>query len=435
MSFGKYENYKDKDIKWLSNIPNHWNVEPCRGLLTERNERNNPIVNENYLSLMANIGIILYADKGDVGNKKPEDLSKCKQIYVGDLVINSMNYGIGSYGLSKHRGVCSPVYIVLKPKLEKIEERFAFRILEVKKLQQYAQSFGNGILEHRASISWDILKKIWLPVPPIEEQKQILKFLDIEAAKIDDLVSEQEGLIELLKEKRQALISHAVTKGINSSVKMKDSGVTWLGKIPEHWNVSQSRRLFKERKQKAITGERQLTASQKHGVIYQDEFMEIEGISVVQVIHGADILKHVEPNDFVISMRSFQGGIEWCGSSGSISSAYVMLIPEKKVYSSFFKHLFKSNSYIQALQSTTNLVRDGQALRFSNFSLIDLPELPIDEQKLIAEYLDEKLIEFDSLMERAIKCISLLQERRASLISNAVTGQIDVRNYQTKEVA
>jgi type I restriction enzyme S subunit len=179
-------------------------------------------VNEDYLSLMANVGVIPYADKGDVGNKKPEDLTKCKLVFAGDLVINSMNYGIGSYGLSALTGVCSSVYIVLKPKLDRIEERYAFRILENKAFQGFAQSHGNGILEHRAAINWDILKGIGVPLPPVGEQQAILGFLDHETAKIDALVAEQERLIELLKEKRQAVISHAVTNGLDPLVKMND---------------------------------------------------------------------------------------------------------------------------------------------------------------------------------------------------------------------
>ncbi|MFY8043776.1 MAG: hypothetical protein ACOVOD_12715, partial [Rhodoferax sp.] len=110
--------------------------------------------------MMANVGIIPYEEKGDVGNKKPEDLGKCKLVEKGDLVINSMNYGIGSYGLSSLAGVCSPVYIVLRPRLDRIRDRFAFRVFENRAFQTHAQSFGNGILEHRAAINWDILKGI-----------------------------------------------------------------------------------------------------------------------------------------------------------------------------------------------------------------------------------------------------------------------------------
>lgn len=205
----------------------------------------------------------------------------------------------------------------------------------------------------------------------------------------------------------------------------KDSRVPWLGTIPSHWAVSKSRRLFAQRKERASEGERQLTASQKHGVIYQDEFMALEGQKVVQVIHGADILKHVEPNDFVVSMRSFQGGIEWCGLRGSISSAYVMLIPGPQVDSGFFKYLLKSSTYIQALQSTTNLVRDGQALRYENFTLVDLPIVPLDEQRLIADFLDAEIAKIDGLIAEQEKLIALLKEKRQAVISHAVTKGLD----------
>jgi type I restriction enzyme S subunit len=135
---------------------------------------------------------------------------------------------------------------VLKPKLDRIEERYAFRILENKAFQGFAQSHGNGILAHRAAINWDILKGIGVPLPPVGEQQAILGFLDHETAKIDALVAEQERLIELLKEKRQAVISHAVTKGLDPLVPMKDSGVEWLGEVPAHWAVVRLKRLMAE---------------------------------------------------------------------------------------------------------------------------------------------------------------------------------------------
>jgi hypothetical protein len=149
--------------------------------------------------------------------------------------------------------------------------------------------------------------------------------------------------------------------------------------------------------------------------------MEREGRAVVRVIHGADILKHVEPNDFVISMRSFQGGIEWCGERGCISSAYVMLIPSAGIVPAFFRYLFKSGLYIQALQSTTNLVRDGQAMRYANFTQIDLPIIPQDEQIRIAGFLDFEIAKIDVLVEEQRRLIDLLKEKRQAVISHAVT--------------
>ncbi|MDC8770938.1 restriction endonuclease subunit S [Roseateles albus] len=201
----------------------------------------------------------------------------------------------------------------------------------------------------------------------------------------------------------------------------KDSGVTWLGPVPAHWTVVQSRRYFANRNEKAVAGDKQLTASQKHGVIYQTDFMELEGHKVVQVIVGADILKRAEPNDFVISMRSFQGGIEWCGLRGSISSAYVMLVPNDAIWSPFYRYLFKSAPYIQALQATTNLVRDGQALRFSNFAQVTLPLLAVEEQQKIAAFLDRETSKINVLIAEQEKLITLLAEKRQATISQAVT--------------
>jgi type I restriction enzyme S subunit len=131
--------------------------------------------------------------------------------------------------------------------------------------------------------------------------------------------------------------------------------VAGLGEVPEHWGMGQSRRRFRLRNEPAKADDEQLTASQKHGIIRQAEFIESEGRRVVEVIKGLDILKHVEPGDFVISMRNFQGGLEFPRVRGSISSAYVMLAPAKQIIPEFFSWLFKSQPYIQALQSTTNL--------------------------------------------------------------------------------
>jgi type I restriction enzyme, S subunit len=201
----------------------------------------------------------------------------------------------------------------------------------------------------------------------------------------------------------------------------RDSGLQWLGEIPAHWEVMQSRRLFAQRKEKAQPSDKQLTASQKYGVIYQKLFMELEGQSVVQVLIGSDILKHVEENDFVISMRSFQGGLEWCQYSGSVSSAYVGIIPVKYIFPGFFRYLFKSESYVQALQSTSNLVRDGQALRFENFSQVPLPRIPEHEQNAIAAFLDHETAKIDVLIEKQQRLIELLKEKRQAVISHAVT--------------
>ena len=226
------------------------------------------------------------------------------------------------------------------------------------------------------------------------------------------------------------MISHAVTNGLNPNVPMKDSGVEWLGKIPEHWETLYSKWLFKERNTKATKNDEQLTASQKYGVISQKEFMELESQKVTQVILNPGILKYVKSGDFVISMRSFQGGIEYSPYSGSISSAYVPLYPIQKIDTLYFKYLFKSRPYIQALQSTSNLIRDGQALRYNNFIQIPLPIVSNQEQREIGLFLESEITKINQLINKAIQSIDLLKERRTTLISAAVTGKIDVRDWQ-----
>lgn len=201
----------------------------------------------------------------------------------------------------------------------------------------------------------------------------------------------------------------------------KDSGFQWLGEIPTAWQVIYSKAVFSERNEKAQLDDEQLTASQKYGILPQKLFMELEQQKVVQVLKGHEILKKVEVDDFVISMRSFQGGIEYSPYSGSISSAYVPLFSKKNVSKLFFKYFLKSAPYIQALQSTTNLVRDGQALRYGNFTQVPLPVFDFDEQENIGKFLDHETAKIDTLIEQQQQLIQLLKEKRQAVISHAVT--------------
>lgn len=205
----------------------------------------------------------------------------------------------------------------------------------------------------------------------------------------------------------------------------KDSGIEWLGEVPEHWEVIYSKWLFQERSTKAYKDDEQLTASQKYGVIPQKEFMRLENKKVMEVIIGHEILKHVEPNDFVISMRSFQGGLEYCTYKGSVSSAYVPLKPKQFICADFFKYLFKSHPYVQALQSTSSLIRDGQALRYNNFIQVPLPNIPLDEQLIIGRFLKNETTHIDGLVEEKNRFIELLKEKRQTLISHVVTQGLD----------
>jgi hypothetical protein len=271
-------------------------------------------------------------------------------------------------------------------------------------------------------------------LPSRSEQEQIAKFLDRETVKIDALIEQQRQLIALLLEKRTAVIAHTVTNGLNPSTRMKSSGVTWIGDIPVHWDTVSSRRLFRDRNEPALHSDQQLTASQKYGMVFQSDYMELEGRRVVEVIQGTGTLRHAERNDFIISLRSFQGGLEWCKFAGSVTFHYVVLVSIRDVHEPYFAYLFKSNSYIQALRATANLIRDGQDLRYSHFVLVDLPCVPIDEQVQIASYLDSETARIDALVTEVQLAIERFMERRSALISAAVTGKISVTTHAAKPV-
>mgnify|MGYP002649536300 CR=1 FL=1 len=203
---------------------------------------------------------------------------------------------------------------------------------------------------------------------------------------------------------------------------MKDSGIEWIGDIPEGWRTINPKALFTQRKDKAQKGERQLTSSQQYGILYQDNYMELTGSKVVTVEKDFDILKHVEAGDFVISMRSFQGGLEYSTKSGAISSAYVMLVPNLElVYPRFYRWLLKSSVYIDALQRTTNMVRDGQAMRYSNFAQVRLFTLPLDEQKSRADFLDLECSSIDKILFKTRSSVEEYKKLKQAVITQAVT--------------
>ena len=263
-------------------------------------------------------------------------------------------------------------------------------------------------------------------IPPIDEQKKISNYLDQKVSQIDDLIQNKQELIDLLKEQRISVICSAVTKGIDSTAEMKDSGNEWLGYIPSHWRVVPAKALFAQSKETRHETDVQLTASQKYGIISQEDYMERQNYKIVLADKGLENWKHVEPNDFIISLRSFQGGLEISYIPGCITWHYIVLKPKAGVEPEYFKWLFKSPRYIQALQLTANFIRDGQDLRFSNFVQVPLPLIPMDEQKDIAEYLNKETARIDSIIADMTEQIEKLKEYRQSVISEVVTGKVAV---------
>lgn len=200
------------------------------------------------------------------------------------------------------------------------------------------------------------------------------------------------------------------------SSELRDSAVAWLGSVPTAWEIVPARALFGERKGRSAVSDVHLTPSQKYGVLPQEEYMKITGNKVVLNLTGADNMRHVEAGDYVSHLRSFQGGLEYAGIPGKVSAAYTVLKPKVTLDSRFFRYLFKSDLYVQALQTTTDQLRDGQSIRYPQFSQISLPQPPLEEQRAIADYLDRETAQIDAFIAKNEELIVLLTERRAAHI-------------------
>ena len=440
----EYSNYTSTNIDWIRKYPSHWQLIPCRAVVDHIVEKNEGGKIQNYLSLMANVGVIRYEDKGDIGNKKPEDLSKCKIVKKGQLVINSMNYSIGSYGMSSYNGVCSSVYIILEPK-NNLLNRYGLRVFENSAFQKHLATFGNGILAHRAAIGWDDIKGEYIPLAPKDEQEKILNFLDYETAQIDTLIDKQQTLIKLLKEKRQAVISHAVTKGLNPDAPMKDSGVEWLGEVPEHWDLTRIKYITSVFEQgwspqcDSRPAEENEYGVLKVGCVNHGKFNVKENKALPPEL-SPKLQYLIYKNDLLISRANTK---ELVGSAAVVDDDYDNILLCDKLYRLRFipeinPRLVSFYLSIGAVREQIELQASGASHSMQNISQDVIKEMPCfflskEESKSILAFIDKQTEVFDSLINNAQKAIQLMQERRTALISAAVTGKIDVRGWRASE--
>lgn len=265
-----------------------------------------------------------------------------------------------------------------------------------------------------------------IPFPSYGEQTLIANHLNIQCAKINEMLFHIRSSIEEYKKLKQSVITQAVTKGVRGKREMKNCNIGWIKELPADWGTIPSKYLFKNSDTKKCNGDEQLTASQQHGIITQKYYTELTGSKVVLANKGLDDWKHVEPFDFIISLRSFQGGLEMSETTGCITWHYIVLKPCHQIYSYYYKWLFKSEIYIRALQRTCNFIRDGQDLRYSNFVQVPLFEPPLEEQKEIADYLNVKCAEIDGLIVKKELLVKELESYKKSLIYEVVTGKREV---------
>lgn len=415
---------KDSGTLAFGTIPSTWKTTKFKNLFFLRSTKNTG--NRELLSVYLDKGVISYSDSDGMQVHKPsESLDAYQNVEIGDFVLNNQQAWRGSVGVSKYRGIISPAYFVYSMTDECYAPYMNYLLRDSSMVHQYElASRGVGTIQRNLFAPW--LKNRIVLIPPICEQKVIANFLDSQCSEIDAISADIQKEIETLEQYKRSVITEAVTKGLNPDVEMKNSGLRWCEKIPATWEVIPAKYLFHNSDTRKFPNDELLTASQKYGLISQTDYMKRENAKIVLANAGIENWKHVEPNDFVISLRSFQGGLEMSEISGCVTWHYVVLRAAQKVFQRYYKWLFKSSKYINALQATCNFIRDGQDLRFSNFAKVPLFIPPYKEQCEIAAYLDEKTTAIDAVMQSKKKQIEVLDSYKKSLIYEYVTGKKEV---------
>ena len=315
---------------------------------------------------------------------------------------------------------------------QRVYRFYDFKYMDPVLLKYYLENLFATVMDYGSakttvpSVRLPIIQDFVVCVPPKKEQANIVAVLNEKCAQVGSLISNVQAQLEKLKAYKQSLITEVVTKGLDPTVPMKDSGVEWIGEIPKHWSVIPSKFLFANCDERRREGDVQLTASQKYGMISQEEYMRRENARIVLADKGLENWKHVEPFDFVISLRSFQGGLEMSEVTGCATWHYIILRARQRIHPYYYKWLFKSSMYITTLQRTCNYIRDGQDLRYSNFVKVPLCIPTLYEQQKIADFLDRKCAKIDHLITLKQSKIEKLEQYKHSLIYEYVTGKREV---------
>ncbi len=436
MSFPAYPEYKDSGVVWLGGIPAHWNIKKFRYVFEESPEKITDEVVGDMLSVSGYRGIEVkqYDDEGR--RRTDEELFGYRVVRPGQLVVNTMWLNYAGLGVSEHEGHVSPAYrsYWIDPAMDK---RFIHHLMRSGTYVQGYTRLLTGIRPNSLQMGRDDLMVFPVLLPTKSEQTQIARFLDHETARIDALIEEQQRLIELLKEKRQAVISHAVTKGLDPTVPMKDSGVEWLGEVPAHWVVAGLKRFWSVTDCKHITAE------------FVDEGIPLASIREVQSRYVD--LDNAKQTTEVFYRQLIEGGRELVagdlifsrnatvGEVAQVANWHPPFAMGQDVCVLKKQYQWLSSDYLQAvLRSPVVTVQLDNLMIGSTFKRVNVEDIrglvvpmpPEKEQKLIADYLNSETGQFDSLLAECRGTIGLLQERRSALISAAVTGKIDVRGWQ-----
>ncbi len=424
MEFKQYPSYKNSGVEWLGDVPEHWKLKPIWSLF--KRVKRVDFVNERLLSVYRDYGVIPKDSRDDNNNRASEDLTPYQLVCPNDLVINKMKAWQGSIAISQLKGIVSPAYYIYQPKAEYCSKYIHFLIRSVYYIQSY-KNYSKGIRVNQWDLEHEAFTHIDLLIPSIDEQQKIVSFLDTETARIDKLISKQEKLIKLLEEQRKSIISYAVTKGLNPNAPMKDSGVEWLGEVPEHWDVYPFWHLFKQKEITNKTKEKLLSVYLDRGVILHSE----GGGMVHKPAENLEKYQLVEVNDFVMNnQQAWRGSVGVSPHQGIVSPAYLIFKPNKELNPQFSKYQLRDKYIIdQFMISSLSVGTIQRQIKNHLLRVIQVPTPPLNDQQKIVSFLDTETTRIDKLISKQEKLIQKLKEYRSSIISHAVTGKIDVREW------
>lgn len=418
MQFKQYPNYKNSGVEWLGDVPEHWQIVRTKDIFNHRKEE--ALEDDEIVTAFRDGQVTLRKNRRTDGFTNSIKEHGYQHINSGDLVIHEMDAFAGAIGVSDSSGKSTPVYTVCYTKNENINHHFYSHFFRTMAKTGFINSLAKGIRVRSTEFRWNESRNVYLALPPKADQKKIVSFLDTETARIDNLISKQEKLIELLEEQRKSIISHAVTKGLNPNAPMKDSGVEWLGEVPEHWV---------ERKIKFISKLMNEKTSEKSNVIALENIESWTGKYIeTQSSFDSDAVKFKENDVLFGKLRPYLAKVYLVENQGEAVGDIYVLRPNKLIHPQYLKFFMLSEKFIDYVNSSTN----GTKMPRANWDFIGsisiyLPEISIQNQ--IVSYLESAIRKIELIINKQISLIDKLKEYRSSIISHAVTGKIDVRDF------
>lgn len=422
----RYDKYKDSGVEWIGEIPEHWCLALVKSIFNRRTKKNNPILTEERLSLSIEKGVTLYSEKTTNLDRFKEDFTQYQIAYPNDIVLNSMNMIVGAIGISHYLGCVSPVYYVITPKDKNINVKYYGYLLNNFRIRNLYHALGEGIYAIdrgegrintcRLKVSYDKFGSIIIPIPSINEQQSIAAYLDQKCGEIDELITLQEEMITKLQSYKQSVITEAVTKGLDKNVPLKDSGIEWIGEIPEHWEVKRLKNVcsqinIKENSKRNSLPYIGLENIESGSGRYIDTISEIEGMAN----------RFCKNNVLFGKLRPYLSKVYLAEKDGICSPEFIVY-DTKSNNSRFIHKLLLSQPFIDVVNSSTYGAKMPRANgEFINNIYVQIP--PLSEQQSIADYLDQRCSEIDELISIKQQKIEKLKEYKKSLIFECVTGK------------